>query len=191
MEYPTGGIPRTRSLVERMMGAAMLDVSVYEEVEADQNATGQAALVVAIVAVCSAIGNYGHGGHGMIGGVLAAFFGWVVMSALTYFIGTKLFGGTADIGEMLRTLGFAQAPGVIAILGIVPFLGRLVVFAVAIWQLVTAIVAIRQALDFDTGKAIATALIAWVIVWSLMLAIFAMFFGTALLAGAVAGAAAH
>ena len=191
MEYPAGGIPRTRSLVERMIGAAMLDVSVYEEVEADQNATGQAAIVVAIVAVCAAIGNYGHGGHGMIGGVLAAFFGWVVMAALTYFIGTRLFGGTADMGEMLRTLGFAQAPGVIAILGIVPILGRLVVVAVAIWQLVTAIVAIRQALDFDTGKAIATALIAWVIVWSLMLAIFAMFFGTALLAGAVAGAVAH
>ena len=188
MEYPAGGIPRTRSLVERMIGAAMLDVSVYEEVEADRNATGQAALVVTIVAVCAAIGNYGHGSHGIIGGVLSAFIGWLIMAALTYLIGTKLFGGTADMGEMLRTLGFAQSPGVIAILGIIPFLGRLVVIAVAIWQLVTAVVAIRQALDFDTGKAVATALISWLIVWAVIAMVFAMLFGTALLAGAVAGA---
>ncbi|MBV9110755.1 MAG: hypothetical protein JO306_15190, partial [Gemmatimonadetes bacterium] len=109
MEYPAGGIPRTRSLIERMIGAAMLDTSVYEEVEADRSATGQAAIVVTIVAVCAAIGNYAHGGNGIIGGIISAFIGWLIMAALTYFIGTKLFGGTADMGEMLRTLGFAQS----------------------------------------------------------------------------------
>jgi hypothetical protein len=86
---------------------------------------------------------------------------------------------------MLRTLGFAQSPGVIAILGIIPFLGGLVVFAVAIWQLVTAVVAIRQALDFDTGKAIATAVIAWIIVWVTMALMMAFVFGTALAVGAL------
>ena len=186
MEYPAGGIPRTRSWVERMIGAAMLDTSVYEEVEADRNATGQAAAVVGIVAACAAIGNYSHGGHGMLGGVISAFIGWLIMAALTYFIGIKLFGGTGDMGEMLRTLGFAQSPGVLAILGIIPFLGRLVVFVVAIWQLVTAVVAIRQALDFDTGKAIATAVIAWIVVWVVIAVVMGMLFGTALLAGAIA-----
>jgi len=188
MEVPVGGFPGAhRSLVQRMIGAAMLDASVYEEVEADRGATGQAAAVVAIVAVCAAIGNYGHGGKGVIGAIVGAFLGWLIMSGLTYVIGTKLFGGTADMGEMLRTLGFAQSPGVIAILGIIPILGRLVVIAVAIWQLVTAIVAIRQALDFDTGKAVATAVIAWVVVWVVMAVIFAMLLGTALAVGAVAG----
>ena len=190
MEVPAGsnmGVGRQRSLIERMIGAAMLDTSVYEEVEADRNATGQAAAVVAIVAVCAAIGGSGGGVKGIIGAIVSAFLGWLIMSALTYFIGTKLFGGTADMGEMLRTLGFAQSPGVIAILGIIPFLGRLVVFAVAIWQLVTAIVAIRQALDFDTGKAIATAVISWIVVWVCTAIIFAMILGTALAVGAVAG----
>src|SRR3954470_18766962 len=187
MEMPAGSIPGVhRSLVERMIGAALLDVSVYEEVEADRNATGQAAAVVAIVAVCSAIGSYGHGGKGILGAIVAAFLGWLIMAALTYFIGTKLFGGTADMGEMLRTLGFAQAPGVIAILGIIPFLGRLVVFAVAIWQLVTAIVAIRQALDFDTGKAIATAVIAWIVVWVVTLVVMGLILGTGMAVGALA-----
>lgn len=184
MEYPAGGVPRTRSWVERMIGAAMLDPSVYEEVEADRNATAQAAAVVGIVAACAAIGNYAHGGQWMLGAVVSAFISWLLWSALTYFIGTRLFGGTADMGEMLRTLGFAQSPGILAM--IIPFLGRLVVLAVGIWQLVTAVVAIRQALDFDTGKAIATAVISWIVVVVVTIAIAAVFAGTAFLAGAVA-----
>jgi hypothetical protein len=189
MEVPAGsnmGVGRQRSLIERMIGAAMLDTSVYEEVEADRGATGQAAAVVAIVAVCAAIGGAAGGGKGVIGAIVGAFLSWLIMSALTYVIGTKLFGGTADMGEMLRTLGFAQSPGVIAILGIIPFLGGLVVFAVAIWQLVTAVVAIRQALDFDTGKAIATAVIAWIVVWVTMALMMAFVFGTAMAVGALA-----
>lgn len=188
MEMPAGayaGAPR--SLIARMMGAAMLDVSVYEEVEADQSATTQAAIVVAIVAVCAAIGNYNQGGRGVIAAIIAAFVSWILWSVLTYFIGTKLFNGRADIGEMLRTLGFAQAPGVIAILGIIPFVGRLVVFAVAIWQLVTGVIAIRQALDFDTGKAVATAVISWIIVAVITAIIFTMILGTAMAVGAAAG----
>jgi hypothetical protein len=187
MEVPAGGMPGApRSLIERMIGAALLDSSVYEEVEADRGATGQAAAVVAIVAVCAAIGNYGHGGKGIIGAIIGAFVGWLLWSVLTYFVGTKLFGGKADIGEMLRTLGFAQSPGVIGILGIIPFLGRLVVFAVMIWQLVTAVIAIRQALDFDTGKAVATAVICWLVVTVITVVVMGMILGTAMAVGAVA-----
>ena len=188
MEMPAGGYTGApRSLVARMIGAAMLDTTVYEEVEHDQSATTQAAIVVAIVAICAAIGNYNNGSKLIIGGIVMAFVSWILWSVLTYFIGTKLFNGRADIGEMLRTLGFAQAPGVIAILGIIPFLGRLIVFAVMIWQLVTGVIAIRQALDFDTGKAVATAVIAWVVIWVVTMVIFSMFFGAALIAGAAAG----
>lgn len=166
------------SLTERMIGAAMLNVATYEEVEADQTATSQAAAVVAIVAVAGAIGNYfRHGERGIIGAVLAAFIGWLLWAAITYFIGTRLFGGTATMGEMLRTLGFAQSPGVIGILGIIPILGWLIMVVIAIWQLVAGIIAIRQALDFTTGKAILTALIGWVIVWILTALLFASMLG--------------
>ena len=188
MEMPAGaytGAPR--SLIARMMGAAMLDTSVYEEVEHDQSATTQAAMVVAIVAVCAAIGNYNQGGKGVIAAIIGAFVSWILWSVLTYFIGTKLFNGRADIGEMLRTLGFAQAPGVIAILGIIPFLGRLIVLVVAIWQLVTGVIAIRQALDFDTGKAVAPAVISWIVVMIVTAVIFTFVFGAALAVGAATG----
>lgn len=153
-----------RSLTERMIGAAMLDVSVYEEVEHDRDATGQAATVVAIVAVCAAIGASGRGTGGIIGAILAAFVAWGIWSVVTYFVGTRLFGGTATVDELLRTLGFAQSPGVIAILGIIPLIGGLAMFVLFFWQLATGVVAIRQALDFDTGKAVATAVIGWLAV---------------------------
>lgn len=150
-----------RSLTERMKLAAMLDVGVYEEVEADASATGQAALVVGIVAVCAAIGGAGAGGRGVIAGLISAFLGWLLWSGVTYVIGDKLLGGTATWGELLRTIGFAQSPGVLYLLGIAPFFGWLVRLVVGIWILVAGIIAIRQALDFSTGRAIGTALLGW------------------------------
>ncbi|HET6231266.1 MAG TPA: YIP1 family protein [Longimicrobiaceae bacterium] len=149
-----------KSFGERIVGAAMLDVATYEEVEADVTATPQAAGVVALVAAAGAIGGMHGGGHGMIGGIVTAFIGWAVWSGVTYLVGTKLFDGTADWGEMLRTLGFAQAPGLLGVLAFLPLLGRLVAVVVGIWSLVACIVAIRQALDISTGKAIATAVVA-------------------------------
>ena len=153
-----------RSLIDRMRGAAMLDIATYEEVEADTTATGQAAIVVVIAAIASAIGAAGFGGPSIIGTLIGALLSWVLWAGLTYLIGDKLFGGTATWGELLRTLGFAQAPRILLVLGVIPVFGRLVWLAVAIWVLIAGIIAIRQALDFSTQKALLTALIGWVVV---------------------------
>lgn len=153
-----------RSIIDRMRGAAMLDVATYEEVEADTTATGQAAIVVIVSAIASAIGAAGPGGANIIGTLIGALLSWVIWAGLTYVIGDKIFGGTATWGELLRTLGFAQAPRVLLVLGIIPVFGLLVWVAVAIWVLIAGIIAIRQALDFSTQKALLTALIGWVIV---------------------------
>ncbi|MEW5931713.1 MAG: YIP1 family protein [Gemmatimonadota bacterium] len=175
------------SLVQRMIGAAMLNVATYEEVEADRSATGQAAVVVAIVAVATAIGAIGEGTGGIIAGLISAFVGWLVWSALTYVVGTRLFGGTADMGEMLRTIGFAQAPGVLNVLGIIPILGGLVRFVVFLWILAAAVIAIRQALDFSTGKAVGTALVGAIAYIVIMALVGLVFGGMAMLGGAIAG----
>jgi hypothetical protein len=153
-----------RSIIDRMRGAAMLDVATYEEVEADNAATGQAAVVVTLAAIASAIGAAGHEGVNIIGTLIGALLSWVIWAGLTYVIGDKVFGGTATWGELLRTLGFAQAPRVLLVLGIIPVFGVLVWVAVAVWVLIAGIIAIRQALDFSTQKALLTALIGWVIV---------------------------
>ena len=92
-----------------------------------------------------------------------AFVAWILWSIITYFVGVNVFKGTATVGDLLRTLGFAQAPGVLYVIGIIPFLGGLVSFAVAIWILIAGIIAIRQALDISTGKAVITAIIGWLV----------------------------
>lgn len=151
-----------RSLLERMKGAALLRVPVYEEVEADTGATGQAALVVGIVAIAAAIGGARAGTGGVLGYLVAAYLGWLLWSGITYLVGDKLLGGTATWGELLRTIGFAQSPGVFYLLVFIPVLGGLIALAVAIWLLVAVVVAIRQALDVTTARAIATALIGFI-----------------------------
>lgn len=152
-----------RSIVDRMKGAAMLDVHTYEEVEADERATGQAAVVVVIVAICSAIGGLGMGGRGIIGGLIGAIVGWLLWAGVTYLIGDKLLGGHATWGELLRTLGFAQAPGVLLIAAFIPILGWIIAPIVGIWMLIAGVIAIRQALDFSTGRAIGTAVLGWIV----------------------------
>src|SRR5262245_46121164 len=108
-------------LLERMIRAARLDSNLYEEVEADLNATSQAATVVGLVALCSGLGlaisvamtgNTGGAVGGFIGGIIRAFIGWIAWAYITYWIGTSVFKGQATPGEMLRTIGFAQTPNV-------------------------------------------------------------------------------
>jgi len=148
-------------LVQRMLGAATLNIDTFEEVEADETATMQAAAVVAMVAVASAIGGALHGTTSIVVAPISQIVGWLIWAGVTYLIGAKIFGGTATWGELLRTLGFAQSPGLLYFLAIVPFLGGLVRLVVGLWMLVAGVIAVRQALDFGTGKAVLTVVIGW------------------------------
>ncbi len=152
-----------RSLLDRMRGAAFLDIATYEEVEHDESLTRQAALVVVIVAIARGIGGLNEGTQGIFVGIVLALLGWLLWAGITYLIGDKLLGGTATWGELLRTLGYAQSPGVLLVIGFVPLFGWLVALIVPFWLLVAGIVAIRQALDFSTGKAVLTAVLGWVV----------------------------
>jgi hypothetical protein len=151
------------SLMDRMMGAAFLSIDTFEEVEHDENATLQAALVVVMVAVAGAIGAFKHGLFGSVGVAGSALVGWAVWAGITYLVGAKLFHGTATWGELLRTLGFAQAPGVLLILGFIPLLGWILHLLVPFWMLVAGFIAVRQALDFGNGKTFLTVLVGWLI----------------------------
>lgn len=150
-----------RTIVDRMIGAARLDIPTYEEVEHDESLTAQAALVVVLAAVARAIGGLDGGSTHVLSGLMTAVSMWLVWAGITYLIGDKMLGGTATWGELLRTLGFAQAPGLLAVLGVFGPLSGVTEIVVSIWLLVTGIVAIRQALDFGTGKAILTAVLGW------------------------------
>ena len=156
--------PAGRSIWSRMRGAAILDVATFEEVEHDETATAQAAAVVALTAAAQAIAASSAGLGSIFGAAAAALIGWLVWAGITYFIGAKLFRGTATWGELLRTLGFAQAPNVLAVFAILPLVGWLVDAVLWVWVLIAGVIAIRQALDFDTGRAILTTLIGGLLV---------------------------
>jgi len=167
-------------LLQRMIGAAMLRTGTYEEVEADTSATKQAMLVVVLVSLASGIGNIAVGGvMALVFGVLAALAGWVFWAWITYFVGTKILSTPethANWGELARTLGYAQTPGLFKVFGFLPVIGPIVFFLATIWQLISAIIAIRQALDYtSTRRAIGVAVIgflAYVVVIGIVMAIF-------------------
>lgn len=148
-----------RSFGQRMLGAALLRSDVYEEVEADTDATQSAAIVVIIVSLASAAGGAGAGAVAALVGLVGALLGWLIWSGVTYLIGDKLLGGTATWGELLRTIGFAQAPGVLMVLAVVPNVMPALRVVISLWVLAAVIIAIRQALDFGTGRAILTAVL--------------------------------
>jgi hypothetical protein len=153
------------SIIDRMIRAARLEPQVYEEVEHDQSATGQAMLVVVLGAVAAGIGALSGGIVGLIVGIVAALVGWAAYAFVAYWVGTNIFKSPqteATWGQLLRTLGFANSPRLLLILGVIPVVGLIVGLAVLVWTLITTVIAIRQALDFDTGRAIATAVVSWI-----------------------------
>jgi len=156
------------SFTDRMIRAARLDVNLYEEVEADKTAMGQAIGVVVLSSVAAGIGTIARGGlGGVFIGTIAALVSWYIWASLTYFIGTKWLAEPqtkADVGELLRTIGFSSSPGLIRVLGIIPGLGGLVFSAASIWMLVAMVIAVRQALDYkSTGRAVGVCVIGWII----------------------------
>lgn len=154
-------------IVDRMIRAAKLDVDLYEEVEADTGATGQAMAVVVVSSIAAGIGTSGEGGPGLVVGVIGALVSWFIWAFLTYFIGTRFLPGPnteADIGELLRTTGFSSSPGLLRALGFLPGIGPIALFVSSMWMLVAMIIAVRQALDYEsTGRAIGVCVIGWLV----------------------------
>ena len=168
------------SFTDRMLGAAKLDVDIYEEVEHDQTATGQAMGVVILSSLAYGLGTIGRAGMpGILIGTISALIGWYIWAYLTYFIGTRFLPEAqtrADHGELLRTIGFSSSPGLIRILAIFPPLEAIVLTVASIWMLVAMVIAVRQALDYrSTLRALAVCGIGWII-QTLILVLFLMIF---------------
>ena len=156
------------SFANRMIRAAKLDVNLYEEVEADKEAMGQALAVVVLSSLAAGIGSYGTTGlNGLLLGTVGALVGWFIWAFITFFVGTRLLPEPqteADYGQLLRTIGFSSSPGVLRILGVVPVLGAIIFIVCGIWMLVAMIIAVRQALDYkSTWRAVGVCIIGWVI----------------------------
>jgi hypothetical protein len=176
-------------LIQRMIRAARLEPALYEEVEHDGTATMQALFVVLLSSVAAGIGNLGLGGvNGLFGGLVASVVGWVVWSGVIYVLGTKVLPETAteaDLGQLLRTLGFASSPGLIRVLGSIPVLGWLVSLVAFFWMLAATVVAVRQALDYtSTARAVLVCVLGWLAMIAVTVVIGMLFGGMPNLSGA-------
>jgi hypothetical protein len=175
------------------MGVLKLDVPTFEAIENDPSATTQAAIIVAVVGILSAIGAaigataanstlsslqsqlgsefqmpldiptlspLAAGLNALVG----AFVAWLLWSFLTYFIGTRLFDGEADLNEMLRVVGYGQVPRLLSVFAFIPCIGAILGFVGWVWALVATFIGIRQGLDIDNGKTFLTVAISFVVV---------------------------
>ena len=157
-----------QTYLDRIVRAAKLDVNLYEEVEADKGAMSQAMGVVVLSSVAAGIGSIGQlGAKGVIIGAITALIAWYVWAYITYFIGVKILPEPqtkADHGELLRTIGFSSSPGLLRILAIIPGIGGIIFMITSVWMLVAMVIAVRQALDYQsTLRAVGVCIIGWVI----------------------------
>ncbi len=158
------------TFLQRLIGAAALDSAIYEEVEADRAATGQALTVIILSSLAAGVGSRGLGGATLSNAAFFAFvslLAWGAWALLTLQIGSRVLPESqtsVDIGELLRTTGFAAAPGILRVFGILPGVTIPVFVITAVWMLAAMVVAVRQALDYrSTGRAIAVCVLGWVL----------------------------
>lgn len=168
------------TFTQRMIDAAKLKPEVYEEVEADKGAMNQAISVVLLSSMAAGIGATAKAGlAGIVLGLAAALAGWFLWALLTYLIGAKLLpeaGTRADIGQLLRTIGFSSSPGLIRIFGVIPGFTEIIFFVSSVWMFVAMVIGVRQALDYaSTFRAFGVCLIGWLIQIMLLAAVFSLF----------------
>ena len=153
--------------VNRIIRACKLDVSLYEEVEADKSATFQAALVVVLSSLAAGVGALSMGASNFLMAPILSLISWYIWAYLIYFIGAKLFPEPttkADHGQLLRTIGFSSAPGLIRIFGFTPELMSITFIGAGIWMFIAMIIAVRQALDYQsTWRAVGVVVIGFLV----------------------------
>ena len=172
----------SNTFLQRLLGAAALDAAIYEEVEADRSATGQALVVVLLSSLAA-----GVGGRGFVEPSIAhiafisavALIAWAAWALLTFEIGARILPGAetrVDVGELLRTTGFAATPGILRVFGVLPGVTRPVFAISALWMLAAMVVGVRQALDYtSTGRAIAVCVLGWTLAIAVAVVLSAVF----------------
>ena len=181
---------------DRVVGALKLDAKVFEDVEHDPTAIGQAVAIIALAALAGSLGAIWRLGFGsMILSVVAALVGYVLWAVVVWAVGTKLMpdpATKADFAETFRTIAFAASPGLLGVVTIIPFLGWLLMLLITpivwLWSMAAMVVAVKQVLDYtDTFKAVIVVLIGFAVYLVFSVTIAMMSFGAALLGGTLAG----
>ena len=165
--------------INRIIRACKLDVNLYEEVEADKSATVQAALVVVLSSLAAGVGALSLGASNFLMAPILSLVSWYIWAYIIYIIGAKIFpepNTKADHGELLRTIGFSSAPGLIRVFGFTPELMSITFIGAAIWMLIAMVIAVRQALDYEsTWRSIGVVVIGFLVQAIILITILRLF----------------
>jgi len=155
-------------LLRMMLRAARLEPGLYREVMADISATSQAILVVILMVLGTVLGTLRPNIVVDLLAFLVIMVGlWLLWTWLAYLLGTTLFrtpATNAGWGRMFRASGFAQAPGALRVVLVVPLtiyppLGQVMFLAITAWQLAAMVVAVRETMGYEsTARAAAVVL---------------------------------
>ena len=152
-------------LFDRIFRAIKIDVELYEEVERDKSATIQAGLVVVLSSMAAGVGALQLGSSNFLLAPIFSLISWYVWAYIIYFVGVKLFpekNTKSNHGELLRTIGFSSAPGLLRVFGVTPDLMAVTFIGSAFWMLACMVVAVKSALDYDSmWKALGVVIVAW------------------------------
>jgi hypothetical protein len=149
---------------QRAIGAARLEIPVFEEVEADRHATGQALAIVVASGIAAGVGLTSNVVDApVLHRVMLYLLMWVFWATASFIVGVYLMPEPqtqTDVGELLRTIGFAASPGILRIFGTLPAVGEMIYGISTAWMVVAMVIAIRQALDYkSTSRAVVVCLI--------------------------------
>ena len=153
--------------LNRIFRALKIDIDLFEEVEKDKSATIQAGVVVVLSSLAAGVGALQLGASNFVVAPILSLLSWYVWAYVIYFVGVKLFGSSStksNHGELLRTIGFSSAPGLIRVFGVTPDLMTVTFIGSAFWMLACMVVAVKSALDYDSLlKSFGVVVVAWLI----------------------------
>ena len=153
--------------INRVFRAIKIDIDLYEEVEKDKSATIQAGFVVVLSSLAAGVGAMQLGATNFLLAPILSLLSWYVWAYIIYFVGVKLFGSSntkSNHGELLRTIGFAQAPGLIRVFGVTPDLMIVTFIGSGLWILACMVVAVKSALDYESlWKSLGVVVVAYIL----------------------------
>jgi len=154
-------------MINRIIRAIKLDRTLFSEVAHNESLLGESLIIVFLVAVVSGIGTMVNASQPIFAltteVINSVLFGWLLWSVVAYFVGTAFFGGKSSINEMLRTFGYANAPRLLGLFAFIPCIGWLLALLGGILSLIAGIIAIRESMEFETEKAVVTAIIGFIL----------------------------
>ena len=168
-----------KNFINRIFRAIKIDVELYEEVERDKSATIQAGLVVVLSSMAAGVGALQLGASNFLLAPIFSLISWYVWAYIIYFVGVKLFpekNTKSNHGELLRTIGFSSAPGLLRVFGVTPDLMAVTFIGSAFWMLACMVVGVRAALDYKSlWRALGVVIVAWLFQAILLFTILILF----------------